>query len=101
MYKILGASHFTLYKDVIHDNSFDCILNYYEDLGGVTLVPWHNLDIKYYQKELRNEGMLNDCLYRNMYRYEYLAVVDFNNFIIPTQEYTILDLMRFLFSIIY
>ncbi len=29
---------------------------------------------------------LNDCLYRNLYKFKYLAVVDFDEVIVPRQN---------------
>lgn len=49
------------------------------------------------QKEIRTEGLfaaLNDCLYRNMYRYKYLALIDLDEFIIPRQNGTINELLK-------
>lgn len=49
------------------------------------------------QKEIRTEGLfaaLNDCLYRTMYRYKYLALVDLDEFIVPRQVDTLNELLR-------
>ncbi|EDW76118.2 uncharacterized protein Dwil_GK15290 [Drosophila willistoni] len=53
-------------------------------LPTVSILPW-NLRMRS-QKEIRTEGLfaaLNDCLYRTMYRYKYLALVDLDEFIVP------------------
>ncbi|XP_011503517.1 PREDICTED: uncharacterized protein LOC105366691 isoform X2 [Ceratosolen solmsi marchali] len=95
LHKILGASHVTLYNDSLGSDA-GCALNYYEGKGLVTLLPWHHLDM-ISQREIRTEGLfaaLNDCLYRSMYTYEYLALLDLDEFIIPRHEDTILDLIR-------
>lgn len=97
LHKILGATHVTLYNDSM-SKTVGCALKYYEDRGEVTLLPWHHLDMVS-QKEIRTEGLfaaLNDCLYRSMYKYEYLALLDIDEFIIPRHEDTILDLIRLL-----
>lgn len=52
------------------------------------------------QKEIRTEGLfaaLNDCLYRTMYRYKYLALVDLDEFIVPRHNDTLIELLRYLF----
>lgn len=49
------------------------------------------------QKEIRTEGLfaaLNDCLYRTMYRYKYLALVDLDEFIIPRHTDTLNELIE-------
>jgi len=51
----------------------------------VSILPW-NLRMRS-QKEIRTEGLfaaLNDCLYRTMYRYKYLALVDLFIYIMLT-----------------
>ena len=95
LHAILGASHVTLYNDTVGPEA-GCALRYYESKGLVTLLPWHHLDM-ISQREIRTEGLfaaLNDCLYRSMYAYEYLALLDLDEFIVPRHEDTILDLIR-------
>ncbi|KAH8328982.1 hypothetical protein KR074_001125 [Drosophila pseudoananassae] len=60
----------------------------------VSILPW-NLRMRS-QKEIRTEGLfaaLNDCLYRTMYRYKYLALVDLDEFIVPRYTDTLNDLI--------
>ncbi|XP_039497843.1 uncharacterized protein LOC120455558 [Drosophila santomea] len=60
----------------------------------VSILPW-NLRMRS-QKEIRTEGLfaaLNDCLYRTMYRYKYLALVDLDEFIVPRYSDTLNDLI--------
>ncbi|XP_030377018.1 uncharacterized protein LOC115625923 [Scaptodrosophila lebanonensis] len=60
----------------------------------VTLLPW-NLRMRS-QKEIRTEGLfaaLNDCVYRSMHRYKYLALVDLDEFIVPRYTDTLLELI--------
>ncbi|XP_058790320.1 uncharacterized protein LOC131663739 isoform X2 [Phymastichus coffea] len=97
LHKILGASHVTLYNDTLGSEA-GCALKYYEARGLVTLLPWHHLDMVS-QREIRTEGLfaaLNDCLYRSMYSYEYLVLLDLDEFIIPRHDETILDLIRWM-----
>lgn len=59
------------------------------------MLPW-NLRMRS-QKEIRTEGLfaaLNDCLYRTMYRYNYLALVDLDEFIVPRVNDTLQELLR-------
>lgn len=97
LYKLLGASHVTLYNDTLGAEA-GCALKYYETKGLVTVLPWHHLDM-ISQREIRTEGLfaaLNDCLYRSMYKYEYVALVDLDEFIIPRHNDTIIDLIRWM-----
>ncbi len=52
--------------------------------GIVEILTW-KLDLKS-QEEIRTEGIfasLNDCLYRNMYKLDYLIFMDLDEYIIP------------------
>ncbi|KAH8281404.1 hypothetical protein KR054_000306 [Drosophila jambulina] len=60
----------------------------------VSILPW-NLRMRS-QKEIRTEGLfaaLNDCLYRTMFRYKYLALVDLDEFIVPRYSDTLNELI--------
>ncbi|XP_017154957.1 uncharacterized protein LOC108163935 isoform X2 [Drosophila miranda] len=60
----------------------------------VSILPW-SLRMRS-QKEIRTEGLfaaLNDCLYRTMYRYKYLALVDLDEFIVPRYSDTLNELI--------
>ncbi|XP_076646085.1 uncharacterized protein LOC143355276 [Halictus rubicundus] len=99
LHGLLGASHVTLYNDTVGAEA-GCALKYYEAKGLVTVLPWHHLDM-ISQLEIRTEGLfaaLNDCLYRSMYKYEYVALVDLDEFIIPRHNDTIIDLIRWMGS---
>ncbi|XP_003692331.1 uncharacterized protein LOC100865820 isoform X1 [Apis florea] len=99
LHRLLGASHVTLYNDTVGSEA-GCALKYYEAKGLVTVLPWHHLDM-ISQRDIRTEGLfaaLNDCLYRSMYRYEYVALVDLDEFIIPRHNDTIIDLIRWMSS---
>ncbi|XP_055546069.1 uncharacterized protein LOC129730620 isoform X2 [Wyeomyia smithii] len=63
----------------------------------VNILPW-NLRMRS-QKEIRTEGLfasLNDCLYRSMYRYSHVALIDLDEFIIPHNNDTLIDLINWL-----
>lgn len=95
LWKILGASHFTFY---LHDISFSIsnLLNFYQSRGEVTLLNWHlpdhiqNTEIWYHGQLLA----IQDCLYRNMSQFHYLSFVDLDEFIIPTKNFTLLDMIQ-------
>ncbi|XP_012217351.1 uncharacterized protein [Linepithema humile] len=97
LHRLLGATHVTLYNDTV-GAAAGCALKYYESKDLVTVLPWHHLDM-ISQREIRTEGLfaaLNDCLYRSMYKYEYVALVDLDEYIIPRHNDTIIDLLRWM-----
>ncbi|XP_046393757.1 uncharacterized protein LOC124161473 isoform X2 [Ischnura elegans] len=82
-HSLLGFEHFTMYNHTVGP-AVGCILNHYAQKGIVTLLPW-SLDMAS-QREIRTEGLfaaLNDCLYRSMHRFRYLALIDLDEFIVP------------------
>lgn len=97
---VLGASHVTFYYESA-SYQIDCILraymakNFTSESIGVEVLNWE-LNLKS-QIEIRTEGMfasLNDCLYRNMYKYTYLLFIDLDEFVIPRSSYTIPELLE-------
>lgn len=94
--QIIGVKHFTLYNHTVGSN-VDCILKNYVDKGKVQILPW-KLNIES-QKEIRTEGLfaaLNDCLYRYMYQYKYVLMIDLDEFIVPHSNHTLNELVAFL-----
>lgn len=91
--KILGASHFVFYKYSINKN-VERVLDYYND-KGVELVQW-NLPMQVDTWPKKNTpveihyfgqlGALNDCLYRNRYKSQYVVFQDLDEFIIPRKH---------------
>ncbi|XP_015511370.1 uncharacterized protein [Neodiprion pinetum] len=104
LHLLLGATHVTLYNDTLGQEA-GCVIRDYEsrsapgsDYPLVTLLPWHHLDM-ISQLEIRTEGLfaaLNDCLYRSMYQFEYVAFLDLDEYIIPRHNDTIPELIRWL-----
>lgn len=95
LHKILGTTHVTLYNDTVGEEA-SCVLKYYEKKELVSILPWHKLDM-ISQREIRTEGLfaaLNDCLYRSMYKYDFVALLDLDEFIIPRHNDTIIDLIQ-------
>lgn len=92
--KIMGVEHFTFYNHTI-GKEVDCILRDYISKGIVTMLPW-KLNMAS-QKEIRTEGLfaaLNDCLYRSMYRYSHVVLVDLDEYIIPRHNDTLMQLIK-------
>uniref|UniRef100_A0A6P7FPK6 Glycosyltransferase family 92 protein n=2 Tax=Diabrotica virgifera virgifera TaxID=50390 RepID=A0A6P7FPK6_DIAVI len=87
--RLLGVDHFTFYNHTV-GNQVDCVLRDYIDRGLVTVLPW-NLDM-ISQKDIRTEGLfaaLNDCLYRFMYKYTHLLLIDLDEYILPKNNDTL------------
>ncbi|KAM7350268.1 uncharacterized protein ACRADG_008883 [Cochliomyia hominivorax] len=97
----LGAEKITMYKLQIHPNSTK-VLEYYENTGYLEYRPMSlstsvsNLQ-DYRHLEMEKNGWsyilhevipYNDCLYRNMYRYNYVAVVDTDEVLMPLGNIT-------------
>lgn len=80
--KILGAQHVIFYAHQV-PREIQKVLRYYEQIGVATVIPW---DLPVQDKEIWYHGQLlaiNDCLYRNMHRFRYLAFNDIDEFIVP------------------
>lgn len=98
---ILGADHIFMYKYSVHEN-VDKVLNYYIRKGRVTVFPLTlpgdqpnepKLRSQFLKKtrwqKRRNELVpYNDCLYKNIYLYEYIIPLDIDEVILPVKAYT-------------
>lgn len=92
--RILGVEHFTFYNHTIGEQ-VNCILKDYVNKNIVTLLPWQLNMVS--QKEIRTEGLfaaLNDCLYRSMYKYSHVLLIDLDEFIIPHHNDTLQQLVE-------
>lgn len=110
---ILGVTHATFYNHTIGAQAM-CVLNRYQDGTRdailrrtittdyvqpmtITILPW-SLKMES-QKEIRTEGLfaaLNDCLYRSMYSYSHVLFIDLDEFIVPRQNRTLTELIKWL-----
>lgn len=94
--RLMGVDHFTFYNHTIGPQ-VSCILQDYQSKGIVTLLPWKLPMLS--QKEIRTEGLfaaLNDCLYRSMYRFSHILLIDLDEYIIPNYNDTIPQLIDYL-----
>ena len=105
--RALGADKIFLYNLKVHPNMTK-VLDHYSAQGLVEVtpisLPGHqpNLPIlqhMYLQSKLWNKRHnelipYNDCLYRNMYRYEYIALLDIDEVIVPLQHTSWGDMMK-------
>ena len=70
------------------------VIQFYKGQGLVSVFQW-NLPLKS-QKEIRTEAMftaMNDCTLRSVGRYDLLTIVDIDEFILPANSTTLVDLM--------
>ncbi|XP_049871796.1 uncharacterized protein LOC126370817 [Pectinophora gossypiella] len=91
--RLLGAHKIFFYKLQVHRNIF-MVLKYYEYLGFVSVIPTTrpaDTGPKHKPVQLIT---YNDCLYRNMYQYRWLALLDIDEVIIPLKDRDWSSLMR-------
>lgn len=103
---ILGAKKIFLYELEIHPN-ISKVLAYYKKRGIVELTPitlpgnqpnlpgFRHLYLKSKLVHKRQNELIpyNDCLYKNLYTYEHLALLDIDEVIMPLKHETWKDLM--------
>lgn len=103
---ILGADKIYFYELQVHPN-ISKILQHYEREGLVQVTPLtlsggqpnvpgfqHMYLTKKTNHKRQNEIIpYNDCLYKNMYMYEYLALLDIDEVIMPKHDRTWAELM--------
>ncbi|XP_013788844.2 beta-1,4-galactosyltransferase galt-1-like [Limulus polyphemus] len=92
--KIFGVEHFILYNDTI-GRDVACVMRQYMANGIMSVLPW-KLDMVS-QKEIRTEGLfaaLNDCLYRTMYRFRFVLMIDFDEFIVPHKSDSLTEMLE-------
>ncbi|XP_053556344.1 beta-1,4-galactosyltransferase galt-1-like [Bombina bombina] len=98
MYKLLGANRVTIYKNGCHEN-VEKVLQYYVKEGFLDVVTWPidrylrtsamwnyssdpNSQISYYGQA----AALNDCIYRNMFKSQFILLNDIDEIILPTSH---------------
>lgn len=88
--QLLGAQHFVFYDYHISKNESRKILDYYQSVGLVTVIPW-NLPLQVKDSSIWYHGQLvahNDCLYRAMSLYQVMVLQDIDEYIVPHTEDT-------------
>lgn len=105
--RLLGAQKIFLYELEIHPN-ITKVLNYYQETGLVELtkitLPGHQPNLPgfrhlYLKNKLTNKRQnelipYNDCLYRNLYSYNYVVLLDIDEVIMPIKHQNWSELMR-------
>ncbi|KAK4878544.1 hypothetical protein RN001_011050 [Aquatica leii] len=109
MMTLLGAHKIFLYNFNVHPN-VSKVLKYYEDQGRVEVIPltlpagqpntlfWQHI---YLENKVMNkfQGEIipyNDCLYKHMYEYKHIVLVDTDEVIVPLNGSTWQDLLSYL-----
>lgn len=104
---LLGAGKIFLYELDVHEN-ISKVLHYYQERGMVELSPltlpgdqpnlpeYQHLYLKSKLTTKRQNELIpyNDCLYRNLYSYQYLALLDIDEIIMPLEHHNWLGLME-------
>ncbi|XP_050491722.1 uncharacterized protein LOC126874110 [Bombus huntii] len=104
---LLGADKIFFYQLQVHPNVTK-ILDHYQKLGMVHVTPLtlpggqpnvpafqHMYLTKKTNHKRQNELIpYNDCLYKHMYEYEYIALLDVDEVIMPVKDATWQDLMK-------
>ncbi|KAJ7333088.1 hypothetical protein OS493_018262 [Desmophyllum pertusum] len=89
--RLLGVSHFTFYTSKATGKTLD-VLRYYRGKGLLSIYPW---ELPYYiASNVQDNGQtaaLNDCLYRNMGKFNYVAFNNLDEFIVSIQDKTTLQ----------
>lgn len=105
--RLLGADKIFFYELQVHPN-ITKVLEYYEARGAVTVTPitlpggqpnLPGLQHMYLKKKTTNKRQMelipyNDCLYRHMYEYRWLALLDIDEVIVPLEDADWSALMR-------
>ncbi|KAJ2940151.1 hypothetical protein O0L34_g11716 [Tuta absoluta] len=97
--RLLGADKIFFYELQVHPN-ITKVLKYYEQQGVVTVTPitlpggqpnlpaLQHMYLKSKTTHKRQMELIpyNDCLYRHMYQYRWLALLDIDEVIVPLEE---------------
>ncbi|KAH9423488.1 hypothetical protein DERP_003767 [Dermatophagoides pteronyssinus] len=93
--RLLGANKIFLYELEIHPN-ISKVLDYYQRDGHQPNLPgFRHLYLKNKLTHKRQNELIpyNDCLYRNLYSYDYVALLDIDEIIMPIKHSNWSDLM--------
>lgn len=104
---LLGADKIFFYELQVHSN-ISKVLKHYEERGKVEVTPLtlpggqpnipgfqHMYLVKKINHKRQNELIpYNDCLYKNLYTYEYIALLDIDEVIMPLQTNSWSELMK-------
>lgn len=93
--KILGVSLIGIYDLKLSEASLN-VLRHYSDEGLVDLRKTEPIydDLDHYL--LQGSPVINDCIYRHMYEFDRIIVIDFDEIILPRKHDTLADLVAYL-----
>ena len=84
---VLGAEIITIYFQNVPESFYE-ILKPYVIKGLVEILDWKLKPpvLSGFTETWGQVGLMNECIYRNLYRVKYLALMDMDEFIIPQNE---------------
>ena len=92
--RIFGAQKFIMYY-YNHSESLKPYIEYYKRKGILEYRSWplHHADkkISMYKAQV---SVINDCIYRSQYKSKYLALIDPDEYLVPTQHDNWMDLIN-------
>ena len=86
MNAMFGADHFVLYNHSASSQLTSYIDYYLKDRKLIEWLPWQlpeSIDNPKTMKNFGHAGLVNDCLYRSMYRSKRVVYMDTDEFIVP------------------
>lgn len=94
---MLGITEINFYVNRLAEGT-EKVLRYYEQAGLIRVqrVAPPIVYSCYWCLKLATIAILNDCMYRNMYRYKYTLVIDIDELIIPRRHTTLTALVSHL-----
>ena len=94
IHKQLGAEIITVYLEDVPEIITKAVQPYIKE-GLLELIDWN---MKKRTRDFGQSGVMNDCLYRNLYRVKYLGMYDLDEVIVPQKHYSWHEMIEFLKS---
>ena len=83
---VLGAKIITVYFQSVPESFYDILLPYI-NASIVEVLDWNiNAVLSGFTVAWGQTGLINECIYRNLYCVKYLALIDIDEFIIPQEK---------------
>ena len=94
IHKQLGAKIITVYLEDVPEVITKAVQHYIKE-GLLELLHWN---LKKKTRGFGQSGVMNDCLYRNLYRVKYLGMYDLDEVIVPQKHYSWHEMIEYLNS---